>query len=91
MSRRRTTVLFDLNGVLIRIKHEHERQSRQGWLPHPFDPRPGLKHLVSLWPQFRLGLFTSVTQQTVERRLAEIEAYLWGDPLFAVRLLLVER
>ena len=59
--------MFDLNGVLIRAKSEADRQ-RKGL--HTFAPRPGLRHLLSLWPHFRLGVFTSATEATVIKRLA---------------------
>jgi hypothetical protein len=81
---RRITIVFDLNGVLIRAKADAERAAG---VPHPFDPRPGLRHLLSLWPHFRLALFTSATAATVQRRLADLDALLWADQLRAVRVL----
>lgn len=51
---------------------------------HAFEARTGVRHLLSLWPHFRLGLFTSATERTALTRLRKLEELLWGDPLTAV-------
>jgi hypothetical protein len=79
--RRRITILFDLNGVLIRAKSERERQRAS---LQPYEARPGLEHLLSLRPHFRLGLFTSATTATANKRLRDIDATLWSDPIRCV-------
>jgi hypothetical protein len=79
----RITILFDLNGVLIRAKSA-ELEAKGVW-QHPFEARRGVKHLLSLWPQFRLGLFTSATAKTAQNRLNLLDALLWADPKTSVR------
>ena len=86
---RRLTVLFDLNGVLVRVRTDAERAARHKGL-HPFEARPGVRHLVSLWPRCRLGLCTSATAATAAQRLKSLEELLWADPLRAVRLALYD-
>ena len=78
----RVTVLFDLNGVLVKAKSAEERAAG---VVHAFEARRGVRHLVSLWPHFRLGLFTSATERTAQARLRKLDALLWRDPLTAVR------
>jgi hypothetical protein len=79
----RITILFDLNGVLIRAKSAE--LEAKGVRQHPFEARRGVKHLLSLWPQFRLGLFTSATAKTAQNRLNLLDALLWADPKTSVR------
>lgn len=79
---RRLTVLFDINGVLIRAKSVKERKQKG---LHVFDPRPGLQHLLSLWPHCTLGLFTSATLPTMGSRRCSLLHHLWHDPAAAVR------
>lgn len=71
----RPTLLFDLNGVLIQAKRgsnpADEPEFVPGKLP-PFVPRPGLVHLLSLRPFFRLGLYTSASETTARNRLVSI-------------------
>lgn len=83
----RPTLLFDLNGVLIQAKRgtnpEHDPVHVPGQLP-PFFPRPGLVHLLSLRPFFRLGLYTSASAKTCSTRAASIMDHLRSDPLVKV-------
>jgi hypothetical protein len=51
-----------------------------------FVARPGLRHIVTLLPHFRLGVFTSVPQDRMRARVRQIEDYLWRDCGLAVRL-----
>jgi hypothetical protein len=75
----RVTVLFDLNGVLIRAKDRSMSGPYTAGILHPLDVRPGIEHLLSLLPHVRLGVYTSATLPTVQKRLAGLEDALWGD------------
>lgn len=77
----RPTVLFDLNGVLIQARQASERHP--GRL-HPFVPRSGLEHLLSLRPFFRIGLYTSATEPTLRSRVATIIDTLESRPVVKV-------
>jgi hypothetical protein len=52
-------------------------------------PRPGLKHIVSLLPHFRLGLCSSCALNNVTKKIQEIEDHIFGDKALRVCALLV--
>jgi hypothetical protein len=80
----KVTLLFDLNGVLIQSKCRGK--DGRGYVGlQPFVPRPGVEHLVSLLPHFRLGLFTSASFKTVSARIDQIQECIFGNPILAVR------
>ena len=78
-----------MNGVLIQAKKgtnpEDDPVHVPGQLP-PFVPRPGLKHLLSLRPFFRLGVYTSASAPTSRKRLASISHSLASDDIVQVSI-----
>eukprot|EP00892_Ulva_mutabilis_P011178 jgi/Ulvmu1/8432/UM043_0010.1 len=74
---RKPTILFDLNGVLLQNRVFIEEKAKQGI---PVHPRPGLRHLASLYPHFRVGLYTSARHGSVELRVRNIWEHLGSDP-----------
>lgn len=83
----RPTILFDLNGVLIQARRGSNPADDPAHIPgrlHGFVPRPGLKHLLSLRPFFRLGLYTSATHSTSCQRLQSITETLASDQILQV-------
>lgn len=63
----RILLLFDLNGVLV------VKTRRAGVPGGTLTVRPGIGHLVSLLPHFRLGVYTSATRPTAQRAIAAVE------------------
>lgn len=62
----RTTLLFDLNGVLLVNPRDPATGRREPRL------RPGVEHLARLCGRFRLGVYSSATLQTVRRATSAV-------------------
>ncbi|KAL4528093.1 hypothetical protein Ndes2437B_g00206 [Nannochloris sp. 'desiccata'] len=60
----RTLILFDLNGVLVH--HTFNGRTHKHFL------RPGAEDLLRLVPHYRLGIYSSATQRTVQRAMAKL-------------------
>ncbi|MEW5308877.1 MAG: hypothetical protein WDW38_000801 [Sanguina aurantia] len=67
------TILFDLNGVLVTERGD----GGGGRLRREFNARPNVAELVRLLPRFRLGVFSSATQATVDRGLESVLEAVW--------------
>lgn len=80
----RPTILFDLNGVLLQSRvFIEEKKSKNGI---PVFARPGLRHLASLYPYFRIGLYTSARVFSVQPRVQAIWNVLCKDQPVKVAL-----
>jgi hypothetical protein len=78
------TLLFDLNGMLIQSRGEEHRNAARP-AAAPFEPRPGLKHVLPLLARFRVGLYTSSTTRTVKKRITALVAWLREQAELKVR------
>lgn len=92
----RPTILFDLNGVLIqpRIFVEEKMALAQGKKAAgemSCCPRPGLRHLASLCPYFRIGLYTSARFASVQPRADELWQYMSAESSIKVLLLTLSK
>eukprot|EP00873_Tetraselmis_striata_P016039 jgi/Tetstr1/436303/TSEL_025143.t2 len=74
----RITVLFDLNGVLVKRKGSKSGGGKGRLL------RAGLHHIGALAKDFRLGVYTSATLPTMHASVGHIEQVLRAPGMFEV-------